>query len=178
MPASLEGLIAKLFGPEKPSDSRVKAWQGADRRHDMTLPPDVRNSRENELLDHYSVGADLGPVMGPILGVAQEAVGRPLLSRYPDLANDLLPSVFNFKTEANQRPGAVDPYTKPTLSDASTNLASTVSGSLDQYPQLQSLLGLTQQETMGGKAPAPSPSPAQGDGIMAMIKKILSQRTR
>lgn len=153
MPASLEDLIAKILGPGKVSDNRVRAWQGADSRHNMALPPEERNSRSNELLDHYSVGADLGPVMGPILGVAQEAVGRPLLSRYPDLANDLLPSVFNFKTESNKRPGAIDPYTKPTLSDAATNLASTVSGSLDWYPQLQRLLGLTQQETMGGKTP-------------------------
>lgn len=143
---ALEDLIAKLFGPggqKTPSANRVRAWQGADSRHNMALPPEVRNSRENELLDHYSVGADLGPLMGPVLGVAQEAVGRPLLSRYPDLANTLLPSVFNFKTESNQRPGAIDPYAKPTLSDAAANLQSTVAGSLDDYPELQRILGLT-----------------------------------
>src|SRR3990167_6853068 len=153
----------------KPTEARRRAWMGADRRHNMALPAEARNSIENELLDHYSVGADLGPVMGPILGVAQETVGRPLLSRYPNLANKLLPSVFNFKTESNQRLGAIDPYKKPTISDAANNLAATLAGSLDNYPWLQSSLGLTQNEILGGQAP--SAEPAVNDVLTGALMK-------
>jgi hypothetical protein len=130
------------------SDSRKRAWAGADRRHNMSLPPDQRNSTENELLDHYSVGADLGPVAGPLLGAAQEMIGRPLLSRFPDVANRLMPSVFNFKTPTNDRAGAIDPYKQPSLSDAMHNLSATVSGSLDNYPTIQRLLGLRQEDVI------------------------------
>ena len=135
------------------SESRKRAWAGADRRHNMALPEDQRNSAVNELLDHYSVGADLGPIAGPALSLAQETVGRPLLSRYPDLANRLMPSVFNFKTPTNTRPGAIDPYKKPTLSDAATNFAATVSGALDKYPSWQKALGLTQNDVLSGEDP-------------------------
>jgi hypothetical protein len=141
----------------------------------MALPPDERNSTENELLDHYSVGADLGPIAGPVLSVAQETIGRPLLSRYPDLANMLAPSVFNFKTPSNTRAGAIDPYEKPTLSDATNNVAATVSGSLDNYPQLQALLGLTQEKALGGSKPV---SPGKPEGIMEMLKRVLSSRAK
>ncbi len=130
------------------SESRKRAWLGADRRHNMSLPEGERNSVENELLDHYSVGADLGPVIGPVLGLAQEAVGRPVLSRYPDLANRLMPSVFNFKTPSNKREGSIDPYKKPSWSDALNNFASTLSGSLDEYPRVQSALGLDQEAVL------------------------------
>lgn len=135
-------VMRALAGKEGTSDNRVKAWQAADRRHNMALPADVRNSRANELGDHYSVGADLGPVMGPALGAAQELVGRPLLAKFPDLGNKLAPSVFNFKTESNNRPGAIDPYRETTWKDAVQNMAATTSGALDKYPGLQKLLGL------------------------------------
>ena len=148
--------------------NRVRAWSGVDKRHNMSLPPEVRNATENELLDHYSVGADLGPIAGPVLGVAQEAIGRPLLAHYPDLANRLAPSVFNFKTENNNRPGAIDPYKKPTITDAATNLMATLSGSLDQYPSVQNALGLTLERSLGENQ-------AQSDPMLtkALMKKII-----
>lgn len=136
---------AKLGGSGETSPNRMKAWQAADRRHNMSLPSEERNSRRNELGDHYSVGADLGPVMGPALGVAQEYLARPLLAAYPDVGNKLAPSVFNFKTPNNQRTGAIDPYTMPTYAESKENLKATLSGSLDNYPSLQRLLGLDEE---------------------------------
>lgn len=124
------------------SENRKKAWNAADRRHNMSLPESERNSRQNELGDHYSVGADLGPVAGPVLGAMQELVGRPLLANYPELGNRLAPSVFNFKTKDNNRPGAIDPYKKPTWREAVENLAYTNAGALDNYPRIRKMLGL------------------------------------
>lgn len=124
------------------SENRKKAWSAADRRHNMALSAASRNSRGNELGDHYSVGADLGPAAGIPLALLQEGIGRPLLSRFPDLANRVAPSVFNFKTPNNQRAGAIDPYRKPTWREAVENLGFTVSGAFDKYPKLQKALGL------------------------------------
>ena len=124
------------------SKNRVKGWKAADKRHNMSLSYSERNSRKNELGDHYSVGADLGPAIGPALGIAQELIARPLLASFPDVGNKLAPSVFNFKTPGNQRAGAIDPYTMPTWKEAAENLKHTVSGSLDKYPRVQRFLGL------------------------------------
>lgn len=124
------------------TENRKKAWGAADRRHNMALSAAERNSRENEIGDHYSVGADLGPIAGPVLGAAQELIGRPLLSKFPDLGNKLAPSVFNFKTESNQRPGAIDPYKPTSWGEAAENLKATVGGSLDNWPRIQKMLGL------------------------------------
>lgn len=146
--SSLIDSLLQMFSPAAApaSPNRVKAWQAADSRHNMALSPEERNSRANELGDHYSVGADLGPLMGPTLGVAQEAVGRPLLAAFPDLGNKLAPSVFNFKTDSNTRPGAIDPYKMPTAEEAMNNLRAIIAGSLDQHPALQKALGLDYPE--------------------------------
>ena len=120
----------------------MMGWSGADPRHNPNLPDAARNTRMNELNDHYSVGADLGPLAGPVLGVLMEGGGRSFIAKHPDLANALAPSVFNLKTEYNQRPGSIAPYTPPTDQESADNLRQTLAGSLDKYPQLQKLLGL------------------------------------
>lgn len=134
--------------PQPKNSMRQRAWKGADDRHNYSLPPEERNSRKNELLDHYSVGADIAGdggwrgVLGSVgLGALQELVGRPVLSRYPDLGNKLMPDTFNFKTPTNNRPGAIDPYKKPTFREAAENLALTGMGALDKYPRIRKMFG-------------------------------------
>jgi hypothetical protein len=128
---------------------REKAWKGADDRHDFSRESVLRNSRKNELLDHYSVGADnantkypwAGTLGSMLISGAMEMTGRPVLAAHPELGNKLMPDTFNFKTKDNNRTGAIDPYKMPTWRESAENFGATAMGALDKYPRVRKLFG-------------------------------------
>jgi hypothetical protein len=115
----------------------------------MDIPSAERNTRVNELKDHYSTAADMantgndmrGALGSLLLSAGMELGVRPLAQKFPDLANKYGQGVFNFKTAKSNKPGAIDPYKKGSWREAVENFGAEGMGALDKFPRVRKLFG-------------------------------------